>query len=154
MKEMFTPVPKQLIIINRATNQLAFFAEGQLVRVFPVATGKRSTPTPEGIFPISNKITNRPYYKENIPGGDPSNPLGDRWIGLDVNGTKGTTYAIHGNNNPYSIGKYVSSGCIRMYDEDVHFLFEQVGVGTVVIIKSFDEPWNVLALQYGFKIYA
>ncbi len=154
MKEMLTPVPEQLIIINRATNQLALFVNGQLVKVFPVATGKRSTPTPEGIFPISNKIKNRPYYKENIPGGDPSNPLGDRWIGLDVNGTKGTTYAIHGNNNPSSIGKYISGGCIRMYDKDAQYLFEQVKVGTVVIIKSFDEPWNVLALEYGYKIYA
>ena len=88
-----------LIIVNKKTNKLAYFSDGKLVKTFPVATGKSKELTPEGSFKMVVKVKNRPYYKEKIPGGDPANPLGDRWLGLEVNGTYGTTYAIHGNNN-------------------------------------------------------
>jgi lipoprotein-anchoring transpeptidase ErfK/SrfK len=101
-----------LIIVNKETNELAYFKNGLLERTFPVGTGEKPEYTPEGTFSIVNKIKNRPYYTDNIPGGDPRNPLGDRWLGLDANGTYGTTYAIHGNNNPDSIGNYVSAGCM------------------------------------------
>lgn len=106
-----------LIIVNKKTNKLAYFSDGKLVKTFPVATGKSKELTPEGSFKMVVKVKNRPYYKEKIPGGDPANPLGDRWLGLEVNGTYGTTYAIHGNNNESSIGKYVSAivfECIMM----------------------------------------
>ena len=98
---------KQLIVINKKTNQLAYYQNGKLVKVFMVGTGRKSSLTPEGKFKIVNKIKNRPYYKEKIPGGSPKNPLGVRWLGIEARGTYGTTYAIHGNNNPSSIGKYV-----------------------------------------------
>ncbi|MEI2449391.1 L,D-transpeptidase, partial [Priestia megaterium] len=88
----------QLVIINKSTNTLAFYDGGKLVRTFKVATGRQMSYTPEGTFSIVNKIKNRPYYKDNIRGGDPRNPLGDRWLGLNARGTYGTTYAIHGNN--------------------------------------------------------
>lgn len=126
----------ELLIINKKTNQLAFFVNGELVKTFSVATGRNSTLTPEGSFTIVNKIKNRPYYKEKIPGGDPRNPLGDRWLGLEVNGTHGTTYAIHGNNNASSIGKYVSAGCIRMKNDEIHWLFPQIELGAKVVITS------------------
>ncbi|MGG0587404.1 L,D-transpeptidase [Priestia megaterium] len=70
----------QLIIINKSTNTLAFYDRGKLVRTFKVATGRQMSYTPEGTFSIVNKIKNRPYYKDNIRGGDPRNPLGDRWL--------------------------------------------------------------------------
>ncbi|MBM7702755.1 hypothetical protein JOC83_001589 [Bacillus iocasae] len=127
----------QLIIINKSTNQLAFFDNGKIVKTFKVATGRSMSYTPEGTFSIVNKIKNRPYYKKNIPGGSPNNPLGDRWLGLNARGTYGTTYAIHGNNNPSSIGKYVSSGCVRMYDNDVRWLFDRVKLHTKVVIGQF-----------------
>lgn len=129
----------QLIVINKATNQLAFYDKGELVKTFDVATGRSDALTPEGIFKIVNKIKNRPYYKDQIPGGDPRNPLGDRWLGLDARGTYGTTYAIHGNNNQSSIGKYVSAGCIRMHNDEVHWLFGQVKLYTPVIIGNFKD---------------
>nr|WP_279664256.1 L,D-transpeptidase [Ectobacillus ponti] len=153
LQQYLLPVPQQLILINRESNQLAFFQEGRLVKVYRISTGKRATPTPAGVFPVVNKIKNRPFYKFNIPGGDPRNPLGDRWMGLDIDGTNGTTYAIHGNSNSATIGYHVSNGCIRMYNEDVRSLFEQVAVGTVVIIGDFDAPWAAIALQHGYKLY-
>ncbi|QOY37104.1 L,D-transpeptidase [Anaerobacillus isosaccharinicus] len=141
----------QLIIINKSTNELAFFDHNQLVKTFPIATGRTDSLTPEGTFKIVNKIKNRPYYKDGIPGGDPQNPLGDRWLGLDARGTYGTTYAIHGNNNPNSIGKYVSAGCVRMHNEDVRWLFEQVILEAKVIITHSDQDFSTLALSYGYQ---
>ena len=143
---------KDLIIVNKQTNKLAFFKDGEWVRTFSVATGKTKDLTPEGSFTIANKIKNRPYYKEKIPGGDPHNPLGDRWLGLDVNGTRGTTYAIHGNNNAKSIGKYVSAGCIRMKNEEIHWLFQQVKLHTAVIITSSNLTFEEIASKHGYSV--
>ncbi|TYP79460.1 L,D-transpeptidase family protein [Paenibacillus methanolicus] len=143
---------EDLIIVNKKTNKLAYFSGGELVKEFRVATGKTPSLTPEGSFKIVNKIKNRPYYKEHIPGGDPANPLGDRWLGLDVNGTKGTTYAIHGNNNKKSIGKYVSAGCIRMYNDDIHWLFGEIKTGTVAFITSSKLSFEELAIKHGYAL--
>ncbi|WP_239422081.1 peptidoglycan-binding protein [Bacillus sp. CGMCC 1.16541] len=142
----------QLIIINKSTNQLAYYHHSKLVKVFRVATGKKPSYTPEGTFKIVNKIKNRPYYKGNVKGGDPKNPLGDRWLGLNARGTYGTTYAIHGNNNPNSIGKYVSNGCIRMYDEEVRWLFDQLNVNATVIITTSQKSFDAIAAANGFKV--
>ncbi|GGG00312.1 hypothetical protein GCM10010912_51480 [Paenibacillus albidus] len=141
-----------LIIVNKKTNKLAFFSDGKLVKTFPVATGKSKELTPEGSFPVVVKVKNRPYYKENIPGGDPANPLGDRWLGLEVNGTKGTTYAIHGNNNESSIGKYVSAGCIRMHNDDIHWLYPKVARNTKVVITTSSLGMETLATNNGYKL--
>jgi glucan-binding YG repeat protein len=140
----------QLIIINKKTNTLAFFEDGKLVKKFRVATGRARSYTPEGTFRIVNKVVNRPYYKLKIPGGDPRNPLGDRWLGLEARGTYGTTYAIHGNANPSSIGTYASSGCIRMYDSQVRWLFSQVKRYTVVIITHTDSSFDSIAKANGY----
>ena len=68
------------------------------------------------------------------PGG-PGNPLGARALYL-FSGGKDTLYRIHGTFEPESIGKSVSSGCIRMLNEDVAHLFEQVAIGTQVIVRA------------------
>ncbi|MCI3919649.1 L,D-transpeptidase family protein [Paenibacillus sp. TRM 82003] len=141
-----------LLIVNKTINELAYFHDGALVKTFPVATGRKASYTPEGTFPIVNKIKNRPYYKEKIPGGDPRNPLGDRWLGLDARGTYGTTYAIHGNNNPNAIGKYVSAGCIRMNNDDIHWLFERIAKKTNVVIVSSELSFEELAAEHGYEL--
>jgi len=142
----------QLIIINKKTNQLAFFDNGKLNATFSVATGKTNDLTPEGKFKIVNKIKNRPYYKDNIPGGDPKNPLGDRWLGLEVGSTYGTTYAIHGNSNENSIGKYVSAGCIRMHNEEIRGLFEKVDKGTYAVITTSSLSFEQIAANNGYSV--
>lgn len=68
------------------------------------------------------------------PGG-PDNPLGARALYLYADG-KDTLYRIHGTTEPESIGKSVSSGCIRMLNEDVAVLFDQVAIGTQVIVRG------------------
>ncbi|WP_409290667.1 L,D-transpeptidase family protein [Peribacillus sp. SCS-37] len=142
----------RLIVINKANNQLAFYKNGTLSKVFKVATGRKPSYTPEGKFKVVNKIVNRPYYTGHIPGGDPRNPLGNRWLGLNARQTWGTTYAIHGNNNPASIGTYASGGCIRMYDGEVEWLYTQIPVNTPVIITSAAKSFNSIAASYGFKV--
>ncbi len=105
------------IIISIAAKTLSLYREGRLVRSYPVATGKPTTPTPRGTFTIINKQVN--------PGG----PFGTRWMGLSE-----PHYGIHGTNNPASLGTAASNGCVRMYNDDVNELFNQVPVGTVVTI--------------------
>ncbi|HHW37508.1 MAG TPA: L,D-transpeptidase [Bacillales bacterium] len=140
------------LIINKAVNELAYFKDGEVVRVFDVGTGKSRKLTPEGTFKLINKVKNRPYYKEKIPGGSPKNPLGDRWMGLDVPGTWGNTYGIHGNNNERSIGKYVSAGCIRMHNEDVRWLYDQLSTGTTVVITYENKDFQAIALDHGLNV--
>lgn len=129
----------QFIVIDKSSNKLYYYEEGKLIKSFAVATGKKPSYTPEGLFFIREKVKNRPYYKEHIKGGDPNNPLGDRWLGLEVQLKDGTTsyaYGIHGTNNESSIGKHVSNGCIRMHNESIHWLYDKIKVKTKVLIRK------------------
>ena len=141
----------QLIIINSKYNTLNYYKNNTLVRKFRCATGKYSTPTPQRKTTIVKKMKNRPYYKYGIPGGDPRNPLGKRWMGLNMYGY-GTTYGIHGTNDESSIGKNISHGCIRMHNKDVEWLYNQVSIGTTVIIKNTSHSDSWIASQYGIKL--
>ncbi|GAE34499.1 triple tyrosine motif-containing protein [Halalkalibacter akibai] len=148
----FANSSNQLIIINKASNQLAYYNNGKIVKTFKVATGRQSGYTPEGTFKIVNKIKNRPYYKANIAGGATNNPLGDRWLGLNARGTNGTTYAIHGNNNANSIGTYASAGCVRMHNDEIRWLFDQVPVNTTVIITNTSKTFDSIAASHGYNV--
>ncbi|KHE70043.1 L,D-transpeptidase family protein [Halobacillus sp. BBL2006] len=143
----------EAIFINKSNNQLAFYENGTLQKVFPVATGRTRNLTPEGKFSLVNKVKNRPWYKENIPGGDPRNPLGARWLGIKVPGdwghTSGNVYGVHGTNNPSSIGTYASSGCIRMYNKDVIWLYERADKNIPVYITSSSLSFTALAQKFG-----
>ncbi|MFC4077136.1 L,D-transpeptidase family protein [Salinithrix halophila] len=121
--------------INKTTNQLTLYKNGVVRRTYPVATGRTPDRTPEGTFRIIVKF-NKPGWK-GIPGGKPNNPLGARWLGLQVNGDKGRTYGIHGTNRPESIGSHASNGCIRMYNKDVIALYNTVPTGTQVTIRRW-----------------
>ncbi|WP_275576999.1 L,D-transpeptidase family protein [Thalassobacillus pellis] len=143
----------EVIIINKSNNQLAFYENGTLQKVFPVATGRTKRLTPEGKFSLVNKVKNRPWYTGNIPGGDPRNPLGARWLGIKVPGdwghTSGNVYGVHGTNNPSSIGTFASSGCIRMYNKDVIWLYDRANKNIPVYITSSPSSFAALAQKYG-----
>ncbi len=143
---------KHLLIINSKTNTMGYYVDNKLVKEFQVGTGKYGTKTPTGKFKIVNKIVNRPYYSGGIPGGDPRNPLGDRWLGLHVGNTYGTTYGIHGTNNENSIGGNVSGGCIRMYNKEVRWLFDRVPTGTTVLISETSDTYSQIAAKYNINI--
>jgi lipoprotein-anchoring transpeptidase ErfK/SrfK len=78
--------------------------------------------------PPTEMIARQPYLPRFMAGG-PGNPLGARAMYLG-----GTVYRIHGTNDPSTIGKFVSSGCIRLTNEDVSDLFSRVNVGTKVVV--------------------
>ena len=75
----------------------------------------------------------QPYLPVSMPGG-PNNPLGARALYLH-DGGRDTLFRIHGSNEPWTIGHAVSSGCIRMRNEDVIELYGAVGVGTPVVVR-------------------
>ena len=83
------------------------------------------TPPPE-------MIARQPYLPRHMAGG-PGNPLGARAMYLG-----GTVYRIHGTNAPETIGTHVSSGCIRLTNQDVTDLYSRVNVGTKVIVLPMD----------------
>lgn len=140
-------VASKLIVVNQYTMRVSYYENGKLIKYFSCATGKSSTPTPNGKFSIINKEVNRPYYKGNIPGGSPNNPLGYRFIQLTSSG-----YAIHGTNVPSSIGNRVSDGCIRLSNSNVEWLYDKIYVGTPVIIHSSSQGNKVMAAQYGYYV--
>ncbi|MDS1003871.1 L,D-transpeptidase [Clostridium sporogenes] len=107
------------IVINRQAHTLTLFRNNNVYKIYKVAVGKPSTPTPKGTFKIVNRAVN--------PGG----PFGTRWLGLSA---PYGDYGIHGTNNPSSIGKSVSNGCIRMFNNDVIELSNLVPIGTSVTI--------------------
>ncbi len=119
---------KRQIVISLEDHKLALVENGQVVKVYPVAVGKPSTPSPVGTFTIARRVANPTYHHDGktIPPG-PRNPVGTRWMGLSVKG-----YGIHGTNEPKSIGKAASHGCIRMAKADLEELYPQIQVGDTV----------------------
>lgn len=130
------PVPQREIIVSLEDHKLALVEDGEVKKVYTVAIGKPSTPSPEGTFTIERRVKNPTYHHDGktvLPG--PGNPVGTRWMGLNKPG-----YGIHGTNEPKSIGKSASHGCIRMARPDLEELYALVAVGdTVRLIGHRDE---------------
>jgi hypothetical protein len=127
---------KRIIVVSLEDHKLALVEDGEVKKVYPVAVGKPTTPSPIGTFTIERRVANPVYHhagKTVQPG--PGNPVGTRWMGLSVRG-----YGIHGTNAPNSIGKAASHGCIRMAKADLEELYDLVQVGdTVELVGSPDE---------------
>lgn len=144
------PLPGDpFLIVNKESNEAAFINENRVKTVLHVATGRTKELTPEGLFTVTVKAKDPYYRRKDIAGGDPLNPLGTRWIGFDADETDGRIYGLHGTNNPDSIGKYVSQGCIRMQNEAVESLYDQVPLGTKVLVTSSSQSFEELAIEYG-----
>jgi|CZKY01.1.fsa_nt_gi lipoprotein-anchoring transpeptidase ErfK/SrfK len=128
----FAKTTVRWVLVSIPDRKLALFANGKVVRIYRVAVGKTSTPSPVGEFKIANRVTNPTYYhKGQVIGAGKGNPVGTRWMGLSAKG-----YGIHGTNQPNSIGKAASTGCIRMGKQDIEELFAIVDVGDTVQIRA------------------
>jgi L,D-transpeptidase ErfK/SrfK len=147
-------VPREGIVLNVAAKRLFYFprtAEGQprIVKTYPVGIGRVGWETPTGATRVVAKAVDPHWYvpasvrQEHAEQGDPlpavvppgpDNPLGNRVLQLDMPG-----YLIHGTNQPYGVGMRVSHGCVRLYPEDIEFLFELVAIGEPVRIVN--EPF-------------
>ncbi len=88
-------------------------------------------------YPPAEMVARQPYLPRMTAGG-PGNPLGARALYLGT-----SEYRIHGTNDPTTIGKTVSSGCIRLTNEDVEDLYERVPVGAKVVVLPMTPPATV-----------
>lgn len=106
------------IEISIANRKLVLKENGIIIKTYPIAVGRMLFETPVGNYVIVNRQPN--------PGG----PFGAMWLSLSK-----LSYGIHGTNDPSSIGKAVSRGCVRMYNQDVLQLASMVPNGTSVLIR-------------------
>ncbi|HAN74646.1 MAG TPA: L,D-transpeptidase [Planktothrix sp. UBA8407] len=127
--------PKRLIL--RLGQRRVYLYQGeQMIASYPVAVGKAGWETPTGSFKVMQKIEN-PVWQDpwtgevRSPGANTA--LGLRWIGFWTDGKD--AIGFHGTPTVNSIGQAASHGCVRMRNEDVVALFEQVDVGTPVIVE-------------------
>jgi len=129
--------PGGIVIMTHARQLFFVLGRGQAIR-YPVGVGKAGMAWHGRAYVALKRL--RPAwqappeianggYGPVIPGGSPRNPMGAAVLGLDRG-----NYAIHGTNNPGSVGGFVSHGCIRMYNEDILDLYARARVGTEVIV--------------------
>ena len=137
------------IVINIAEYRMYYYFEAgghEWVRTFPISIGRMDWGTPLGRASITTKVANPSWYppqsirdewaadgrelEAHVPPG-PDNPLGEYALRLSIPG-----YLIHGTNRPAGVGMRVTHGCIRMFPEDIEWLFPQVPVNTPVRIVN------------------
>jgi lipoprotein-anchoring transpeptidase ErfK/SrfK len=136
----FSGYSEGTIVIKTNQRRLYYvISEGKAIR-YPVGVGRRGMAW-QGTSFIDGKYIKpgwsapesiRKDYRRLpavVPGGSPHNPMGAAAMTLS-----GGEYAIHGTNNPGSVGGFVSHGCIRMYNSDVMDLYRRVGFGTRVVV--------------------
>lgn len=118
--------------------RLDLYLQETYVRSYPVGLGREQR-TPNGLWKVVDRVPNPTYYpsenatlREVVPGGDPKNPLGTHWIkieGIEGDAIGQPSYGLHGTNDPASIGKNESLGCVRMHNDDVAFVFKALRPG-------------------------
>jgi L,D-transpeptidase ErfK/SrfK len=145
-------VPRTGIVVNLPDNRLYYFRTGvdkrPVVQSFPISVGQMDWKTPLGVTKIVQKEKNPTWYPpksvraKHLQDGDvlpasippgPDNPLGDYALRL---GIPGGSYLIHGTNNAVGVGMQITHGCIRLYPEDIEFLFGEVTAGMDVHIVN------------------
>jgi len=149
-------VPREGMVLNIASRRLFYFpqmpeGQAQVVKTYPIGIGRVGWETPLGVTTVVAKAVNPHWYvpasvrREHremgnplpsvIPPG-PDNPLGSRVLKLEMPG-----YLIHGTNQPYGVGMRVSHGCVRLYPENIEYLYELVNIGEPV--RIINEPFLI-----------
>jgi L,D-transpeptidase ErfK/SrfK len=150
------PGPRRGLVLNLAEYRLYYYpqpvdGEPALVMTYPMSIGRMDWETPLGRTSVISKVTDPAWYPpasvraEHAADGNPlprivppgpDNPLGKHAMRLGLPG-----YLIHGTNRPSGVGMRVTHGCIRLFPEDIGYLFGQVGIDTPVQI--INEPVKV-----------
>ena len=125
-----TPGPFSAFV-SLSNHVLLVLHEGRFVKIYRVGVGKDNS-TPLGTFTVKEKLSDPTYYgPEGVIANDaPNNPLGERWIDI------GDSYGIHGTDNPASIGRSESRGCVRMLNKDVEEVYDFLVIGSTVVIAN------------------
>jgi lipoprotein-anchoring transpeptidase ErfK/SrfK len=119
------------IVVDLSERRVSFYKQGRLVLSSPAAIGSSATPTPLGRYYVNQRL---------IPS-DKGGPFGPGAVGISAfspvltGWAQGGPIAIHGTNQPWSIGQAVSNGCIRLPNPVLKRLFRQTPAGTPVLIK-------------------
>ncbi len=137
-----TTTNNRLIVVSIPDRKLVLMENGTVKRAYPVAVGKPSTPSLAGRLTIVRRVSDPTYsHHGKVVAPGPKNPVGSRWMGLSVKG-----YGIHGTNEPNSIGKAASHGCIRMAKADLEELYALVATGDAVEIHADHDTTVAMAL--------
>lgn len=143
--------PREGIVLNVAAKRLFYYppavdGEPRVVETYPIGIGREDWATPTGATTVVARTRDPVWFvpasirREHAEMGDPlpaqvppgpDNPLGSRVLQLGLPG-----YLIHGTNKPAGVGMRVSHGCVRLYPEDIEFLYDRVPVGTPVNIVN------------------
>jgi L,D-transpeptidase ErfK/SrfK len=150
-RHVLPDAPREGIVLNLAERRMYYFRSPTEVETFSIGIGRDGWETPVGRYQIIEKTENptwtppasiRAEYAKRgeilpavVPAG-PDNPLGAYRLRLS-----NPSYLIHGTNKPWGVGMPVSSGCTRMFPEDIEYLFGEVEVGTPV--RIVDQPYKV-----------
>jgi len=135
------PHSDRRIVVSVPDRKLALIENNRVMNVYDVAVGATLSPSPKGEFQIVQRLENPTYYTPGVViGPGASNPLGTRWMGLNLKG-----FGIHGTNRPDSVGHRASHGCIRLRNRDIEDLFARVKVGDRVslIAERTDETAQI-----------
>jgi len=136
------------LVINIPEMRLYDFTVPDGPEVFHVAIGDGVDPTLLGEYRVGEKRVDpawhvpesiqreKPELPPVVPPG-PENPLGDRWMSIGS-----TSYGIHGTNNPWSIGRQATHGCVRLYAGEMRRLFERIPSGTRIAIVYQPYKWG------------
>ena len=140
------------LVLDRKHHQLLVLRDGRMTRRFPAAVGTKGWETPAGRFRVFEKVKEpvwtHPVSGDLVDADSEGNPLGSRWIGFyrDCNGRSGwdgeqyldingcTVAGFHGTPFRWTVGRAVSHGCVRLYEENVQEVFDLVRVGTQVTV--------------------
>lgn len=125
------------LIVDLSDAKVYSYWGNKRISSYPVAIGQKDWETPIGSFKVLKKIRNpvwvQPITEKHIPPG-PDNPLGDRWIGFWADDRH--QIGFHGTNDEKLIGQAISHGCLRMRNLDIRALYDQVTLGTPVIVRK------------------
>lgn len=132
------PTDHAHMLVDLDSHWALYMLGDEVVSAWEVGVGKDSTQTKVGSFTVGDKKEEPMWFrpgKQPVPYGDPENPLGTRWIAWMRADGSSSGLGFHGTNDPTSVGKEQSQGCIRMLNQDVEELFEILPRGAKILVR-------------------
>ncbi|MEA5605878.1 L,D-transpeptidase [Nostoc sp. UHCC 0252] len=128
---------KTQVVVDLSDRRTYVYAGDEVIASYPIAIGKKGWETPTGSFQVIH-MRHFPIWRHPITGkvfeAGTDSPLGDRWIGFWSDGRN--EIGFHGTPEIDLVGTAVSHGCLRMRNSDVRMLYEQVSIGTTVLVRN------------------
>jgi lipoprotein-anchoring transpeptidase ErfK/SrfK len=128
---------KTQVVVDLSDRRTYVYIGDEVIASYPIAVGKKGWETPTGSFQVIH-MRHYPIWRHPITGkvfqAGTDSPLGDRWIGFWSDGRN--EIGFHGTPDIDLVGTAVSHGCLRMRNSDVRMLYEQVSIGTTVLVRN------------------